>query len=245
MRSAATKLITFDANNTLFQLRHNPSIIYSQAITNINKNIILTSKEENIIDASYRDVYKEHYFKYPNFGYGQFSSKQFWHNIISHCFHDLHRIKKEVGIQSITDYLYEDFKSDKHWQVYEETHEVLSNLRNHGIKMCVISNFDERLDNILTCLKLKTYFDFVVCSYTFGVAKPHSQIFLEALSQANVPAHQSLHVGDNLMLDYKAALKCGMQARLMNRSKLTIREVKETDQYTSLTDILKDVINFQ
>ncbi|GIX25450.1 MAG: hydrolase [Caldimonas sp.] len=69
----------------------------------------------------------------------------------------------------------------------------------------------------LQTIGLSHWFRSVVSARSFGVGKPHAEIFMEACRRAGAPAHRVLHVGDDLALDVAAALAAGLQAAWVAR----------------------------
>jgi FMN hydrolase / 5-amino-6-(5-phospho-D-ribitylamino)uracil phosphatase len=61
------------------------------------------------------------------------------------------------------------------------------------------------------------WFQDVVASHEFGVAKPDPRIFETACAKLGVPAAEVLHVGDDLVTDVEGALGAGLQAAWVHR----------------------------
>ena len=115
------------------------------------------------------------------------------------------------------DHLYAYYASTEAWRVYPEVPAVLASLRERGIVLAVVSNFDSRLPPLLDGLGLGAFFDAVVCSGEAGAAKPDGAIFAHALAVLGVDASKALHVGDNPEADYDGALAAGIEALLVDR----------------------------
>lgn len=65
---------------------------------------------------------------------------------------------------------------------------------------------------------LGRFFHASVSAHRVGFAKPDARIFALAAQAAGVPAHSVLHIGDDAMLDAKAAMEAGMHAVWLNRA---------------------------
>ena len=115
------------------------------------------------------------------------------------------------------DDLYDQFASPQTWQLYEETHAVLEYFKSRGYVVGMISNWDRRLLHLCDAFDIKKYFDFMLISALYGKAKPHRDIFLEALRLAGVQANEALHVGDSLEDDVQGAMTSGIRALWLNR----------------------------
>ena len=114
--------------------------------------------------------------------------------------------------------LYHRFEQAEVWRVFEDVLPTLEALRARGIRLAVISNWDERLRPLLDTLDLARWFDVVVISHEFGSVKPAPQIFLHAAAQLNLPPEVVMHVGDGEREDTQGARRAGMQAALLDRS---------------------------
>jgi len=110
------------------------------------------------------------------------------------------------------------FRKAAHWRVYEEVPAVLAALRDAGMKLLVVSNWDSSLPPLLSELGLTPFFDDVVVSALVGASKPSRGIFDMALRRAGVAADEALHVGDSLHDDYDGARAAGLSALLLDRA---------------------------
>ena len=113
--------------------------------------------------------------------------------------------------------LYHRFEQADVWRVFEDVQPTLEALRAQGIRMAVISNWDERLRPLLDELELTRWFDAVVISHEAGHTKPAPEIFLRAAKQLNLEPEYILHVGDSPREDEEGARRAGMQAALLDR----------------------------
>ncbi len=133
------------------------------------------------------------------------------------------------------DRLYAHYASAQAWRVYPEVPVVLASLRERGVAVAVVSNFDSRLPPLLDGLGLAAFFDAVVCSGEAGAAKPDGAIFAHALAALGVEASEALHVGDSRAADYDGARAAGIEALLVDRS----AAADHADLITDLSGILE------
>ncbi len=112
--------------------------------------------------------------------------------------------------------LFDHFAQPEAWEVAPGTRETLVELQRQGLKLAVISNWDQRLPLLLERLELADHFDSFAISAIVGVEKPHPRIFETALAALGVPAEHALHVGDSRRDDLEGALAVGMQALLFS-----------------------------
>jgi len=83
-------------------------------------------------------------------------------------------------------------------------------------RLAVISNSDGRIANVFAQLKLSEYFEAIFDSGKVGHQKPSPVIFETALRELNIPANQSIYVGDVYSIDYTGAQGAGMNAVLID-----------------------------
>jgi len=115
--------------------------------------------------------------------------------------------------------LYHRFASPEAWEVYPEVPRVLADLREAGLRMGVVSNWDPRLPGLLERLGLTPCFDAVVTSSAAGVEKPDRRIFLQAVARLRVSPGAVLHVGDSRLEDVEGALGAGLRALHLDRQR--------------------------
>jgi putative hydrolase of the HAD superfamily len=114
--------------------------------------------------------------------------------------------------------LYVQFAQPSAWRVFEEVKETLEALASGGLKLGIISNWDERLRPLLHALKLHDYFEVILISQEVGFTKPSRVIFELAADKLALPPEAILHVGDSLELDAQGARATGFQAALLDRA---------------------------
>jgi putative hydrolase of the HAD superfamily len=117
------------------------------------------------------------------------------------------------------DHIYDVFRSKESWRVFEDVTEsgLLDRLKNEGIVLGVVSNWDSRLPEILKNTGLASYFNFILASTVVGSAKPDAGIFQEALQLAGVTPDQACHIGDEPAADIEGARNAGIHSILIDR----------------------------
>jgi dihydrofolate synthase/folylpolyglutamate synthase len=113
--------------------------------------------------------------------------------------------------------LYSHFGSAPAWRIFEDVGPCLEKLKSRGLKLGIISNWDDRLRPLLRELKLDDYFDSIVISGERGPHKPDARIFQAAASQLKTLPGAILHVGDSAAEDVAGARAAGLQAVLLAR----------------------------
>jgi len=83
------------------------------------------------------------------------------------------------------------------FQLFPETLKAIADLREAGLRVVCVSNWDCSLGEVLDHLGLAGSLDGVVSSASSGVRKPDPAIFEAALEIAGCTAAEALHVGDS------------------------------------------------
>lgn len=108
--------------------------------------------------------------------------------------------------------LYDRFTQPDVWRIYDDVLPTLDHLAAQGLRLAVISNWDDRLRTILRRLALDVRFETIVVSCEIGHAKPDPAIFTEATRRLGLPAERILHIGDNPEADLHGARNAGLHA---------------------------------
>ena len=103
-------------------------------------------------------------------------------------------------------------------RLFADSKPALEALRALGLPLAVLSNFDLHLEEVLTHLGLRPFFDFVIASAVVGLAKPDPRIFDLVVTRANRPRQRLLYVGDHVGDDIEGAWGAGLDAVLIDRS---------------------------
>ncbi|GFQ78312.1 haloacid dehalogenase-like hydrolase domain-containing protein 3 [Trichonephila clavata] len=188
-------------------------------------------RDPDQVSRSFSRHWKLMNLNHPNYGRNTgLSSHEWWKELVRRTFVTGSVELTRNQLDSISDHLYNLYKSNVCWKVEPGAETLLKHLKQKQIVLGVISNFDERLDSVLKSNGLKSYFDFVLASYLVETAKPSKKIFDLALQQIScVTASQALHIGDNVKLDYLAAKKSGWNALLFKRLHVEDESLKLVD----------------
>ena len=96
--------------------------------------------------------------------------------------------------------------------LHQEILPMLSELKDNGIKIGLISNcFSEEAD-LIHKSELYPFFDVACLSYEQGIIKPDEEIFYRCIEKLGVPVEECLYVGDGGSNELETARSLGMYA---------------------------------
>ncbi|HEX6230354.1 MAG TPA: HAD-IA family hydrolase [Actinomycetota bacterium] len=140
-------------------------------------------------------------------------SRAFWHDVYG-------IFLRELGIpdgDGLIDTVYAEFTDLANYALFEDVVPALDHLEESGLRLGVVSNFEEWLERLLERLGVRRYFEVRVISGVEGLEKPDPRIFELAMERAGVRPTESVYVGDNPEFDVDPALAVGMFPVLIDR----------------------------
>jgi len=140
-------------------------------------------------------------------------SRRFWQDVYE-------IFLRELGVPNadgLIDVVYGEFTDLSNYRLFDDVPAVLDRLREAGVLLGVVSNFEAWLEGLLDELGVTHYFSVRVISGVEGMEKPDPRIFELAMSRAGVAPDASVYVGDNPEFDVDPALALGMFPVLIDR----------------------------
>lgn len=206
------RAVFFDAAGTLFE----PCEPVGETYARIAGAYGVEASAAQVSD-SFRRVFR----KAPGLAFGpghsaaelRATERRWWYDLVATTF---------AGLGNFDDFgayfaeLFAYFADPAHWVADPEAAPLLIELRERGLTLGIISNFDYRLIPILEGLGLSRFFDSVTISSEAGFAKPASEIFQIALARHLIAPEQALHVGDSAHLDVAGAIAAGLPVILVD-----------------------------
>lgn len=204
----------FDAAGTLFESREPIGRSYARIALQFGLDA-----PEDAVAASFRRAFG----RAPGLAFGlglrkdevRRLERRWWRDRVADTFAPL---GKFPDFDAYFDALFAYFADPHSWIADVEAAPTLQRLKDDGLKLGVISNFDYRVYRILDGLDLTRFFDSITISSEAGYAKPRREIYDAALARANVAAHDAMHIGDSEHLDFAPAAEIGMAAMLIDRT---------------------------
>ncbi|XP_071496173.1 haloacid dehalogenase-like hydrolase domain-containing protein 3 [Diadema antillarum] len=227
------RLLTFDVNNTLIQVRNTAGDHYRR----VAKMFGVEAKVPDL-NRGFRVAYKEQVAVHPNFGATTgLTPEQWWTDVISRTFLTAGYALREGILAKISSKLYQDFSTSQTWETFPEVKEMLTFLNRNGVALGVLSNNDERLMSVLQSLDLAPHFAFILSSSEMKCEKPDAAFFRLALDRLAIDPALCAHIGDNVELDYFGAKAVGMDAYLVDRKGSTEENWPDISKDHILSDI--------
>jgi putative hydrolase of the HAD superfamily len=116
---------------------------------------------------------------------------------------------RRVGVETLMEAI--------RFRAFPDAAPALTRLRERGLRLVCVSNWDCALPEVLERCGLAPYLDGTVTSALAGARKPDPAIFAPALELARCGPDEALHVGDTPEEDLDAALAAGIRALLLDR----------------------------
>ncbi len=208
--------VTLDAGNTLIYCDPSPAEIYSKHIGRHGPAVA-----PEVVEPAFRGAWAEMHRR-TAIGADRYSlsdggERAWWGAFVREV---LARLDHPAPWRPLLDDLWIAFAEPDVWQVYPDTRHALTALKNRGVPLGLISNWDRRLPDILDGLDLTGFFDVITVSSIEGVEKPSPEIFHRTLDRMGLAPEGVLHVGDSPRDDYRGAAAAGLSPRLIDRKSL-------------------------
>lgn len=207
------KALLVDAVGTLVV----PSQPMAQIYRQIGEKYGVEYSEAEILNR-YRRAYEQPWsrsrLRYVNDG------RPFWQHIVSSS--------TGCSDSQYFEELYNYYTTNKAWHLCDpDAERVFRALRNAGVKLAVVSNFDTRLRPLLRALNCDHWFDAVAVSAEVEAEKPNPTIFLKACEFLGVNPEDAVHVGDDRRNDIWGGRDAGCDAWLWGSDVHSFKEVAQ------------------
>lgn len=105
----------------------------------------------------------------------------------------------------------------RHNALYPDVMPTLHALRQRGLRLAIVSNWDASLQSHCDELGLTPLFDAIVGSQAVGYEKPNPRIFEIALERMQAAPEHVVHIGDIYVSDVVGARRAGITPILLDR----------------------------
>ncbi len=207
------KAVYFDAGHTL--LKTHPSIARYAAEVAQKYNPQLKeedlSRVSNLVEEKFRIFLSEQAFHWSSrenvvnlwvevYGY--------WMELVGFDQNESRRLALE---------LYERLGEADCWVLYPDVQPTLEFLKANHCYLGIISNWDERLEELIKEMGLEHYFSFILASAQAGFGKPDGRLFEKAAEISRIEKEFTLVVGDDPQADFYGATNAGFAGCLIDR----------------------------
>jgi len=204
--------VFFDAVGTLIHVRGSVGEIYGRQAASFGFEPAFSPSGYALIESAFRKAFKDTTLRCPQklTVDAPDHEREWWRQVVQGTFAQIAPFPR---LDQCFEQIYEVFRTTEAWELEHDAQESLSLLardRNLG----VISNFDSRLEDVLTGLGIRPFFQQLTIPGLAGVAKPDPAIFRYAMDQIGADPVECLYVGDEVDDDYTAPQSAGMRALL-------------------------------
>lgn len=234
--SQQTRVVFFDAADTLFHVDGSVAEIYLRHA--VRYGFQETPDSLGAIRQAFGRAFLDApppVFAATDPRYLKQSERLWWFDIVHNVFY---RVGMFERFDEFFEHIFAVFEDPASWKLFPETLSTLTALRERGIELGIISNFDSRLFTVMRGLGLTPWFDTVTISSLAHAAKPSPKIFHIAVEKHAVEPAEALHVGDSLRDDVGGAMKAGLRAVLLDRkgrqTEVGIRAIGSLDELPPL-----------
>jgi putative hydrolase of the HAD superfamily len=204
------RVVVFDAVGTLIHPRPSASEVYERVGRWHGSKLSAEQIRPRFADALVAEDEQDRRF---GFRTDETREAQRWRNIVAEVLDDV------PDPESVFQELFVHFAQPSAWVLNPEiTAEPLrSSLQRY--RLGVASNYDRRLYDVVAGIPALPRIEHIVVSSEIGWRKPAPAFFEALVARFQVQAHNILFVGDQLDIDYQAAIDAGLQALLFDPSK--------------------------
>jgi putative hydrolase of the HAD superfamily len=179
------RAVSFDAAGTLIAPHPSVGAVYAEVATAFG-----LERDAAELERAFYPAFKAVQARWGvPYGADEKDARRFWHAVIDDTFGE--PLPYEIACE-----LYDTFATAKRWRVLPGVRDALTMIGDLNLPMAVVSNFDNRLLQVLSDLYLGPFCT-VVTSVSVGRAKPDPLPLLTVCRVIDVlPAHV-LHLGDS------------------------------------------------
>ena len=211
------KAVLFDVGQTLICTARSVGDVYAETAAKFGVHVIPEKLNE-----TFRQLWTERRNALHS-GTSEDLERQWWYDLVADTFAcagsncQPPRQQFQARFDNFFDELFDVFTRPETWCVFDDVRPALQKLREMGLRLAVVSNWDSRLETLLRRLELAPYFEFILTSARAGFRKPDPRIFQAALNRLSLPPQNVAHVGDSYEDDFEGATAAGIWPVLIDR----------------------------
>lgn len=207
------KVVTFDAANTLVQVRWSPGGFAMDCARAIGLEV--TDEERYVYERALKARWGE--YQELNLSRDPAVGDAFWLRLAGDWLDAIGKPRDLAPklVEAAPEMLYGEGASM--FELFDDVIPTLDAMDELGIRIGVISNWDYSLHRVLQSHNIHHRFEYVIASLEEGVEKPDPRLFHLTLEKFGVDPSDALHVGDDPVDDFRGAQDAGMRALLIDR----------------------------
>lgn len=210
------RAVSFDAAGTLIDVKWNPVAIAVEAAVKTGLNL----SDPQVAGETYGRMLQSRWshFRQLNLQRSREVCDEFWVELgrdwLKALGHEDHSIEDLAACADSIIFS----EGSSVFRLFDDSLLILDSLKDRGIPMIILSNWDVSLHRTCEMLGITQYFQKIIASLEEGVEKPEKQLFDIAASQLRLPTSEILHIGDDPLADVHGARNAGFSATLIDRN---------------------------
>ena len=204
------RAVLFDAVGTLIELTRSVGEIYADTARRHGVDL----PAWRIDDAFTRILAQATPMVFPSLAPADAARREraWWRQVVRATFRATDQEARFRAFDACFEELWLQFAGPGVWRERPQASQTLHSLKAAGLATGIVSNFDQRLPDLLDSLGLLGDLDALVLPTHVGAAKPDRRIFEHALAAVGLPAAQAAYVGDDATRDLAGARAAGLAA---------------------------------
>jgi len=204
---AGIRAVVFDAVGTLLEPDPKPAVAYSEIGARHGSRLPLA-----VIASGFREAFdaQEQFDIARLLVTDETREHARWRAIVGSVLHDV--VDRDACFQE----LWQHFACSTNWKLAPGVGQLLTNLREHQLKLAVASNFDGRLRSVLGGFPEGRLLHDIVISSEVGWRKPAPEFFAALCRRLECEPGEILFIGDSWANDYEGARQAGLQPLLLD-----------------------------
>ena len=201
--------VLFDATGTLIETREPVGDVYSRM-----------AKEHGVELSAWRlgDAFKRILAHAPSRAFPSAEAdgidaleRSWWREVVRMTFQAADSTVIFDDLDALFSQLYHYYETSAAWRLRSGAGHALGELHGSGLRIGLVSNFDQRIKNILQALGIMHYFYALTIPATCGLEKPDPLMFERALADLGLEADEVIYVGDDPVKDLAGARSAGLR----------------------------------
>jgi REG-2-like HAD superfamily hydrolase len=206
--------VLFDATGTLIETREPVGEVYSRVA--LEHGVELSARR--LGDAFKRILARAPSRAFPSAKPDEIEALErgWWREIVRMTLQATDSTLIFKDLDAFFSQLYQYYESAAAWRLRSGAAQALVELHLSGLRIGLVSNFDQRIRKILQVLDIMRYFNSITIPATCGLEKPDPLMFRRALADLGIEADEVVYIGDDPEKDLAGARNAGLRTLDVN-----------------------------